>query len=540
MSFKVLPASIAASALLLAACDTGDRSPGGAAAASADRVSAAPDSGTASRAPAGIDWLDGDIDAAFSAAREAGEPVLLYWGAEWCPYCADLEAHVFSREDVRQKLELFVPVYLDGDDPGAQRWADTFGVVGYPTVLALAPDRTELARLAGGMDLTLYAEMLDLVLGDVRPIDDVLAASESGTLSADDCRRLAYNGWPLEDASAERRAYLARTLAGAAEACVHTGNVEPARLVAYAASFAIDLDDRDDGDASALAERLVAGVRRIVAEHELALSIADVLRELDERFFAAAQAAAPDAAARLLADWTAVMDAASNDDRYGYGDRLAALRSKIEAVAALDPAGVPDAMADDARRRADEALAAVGRSPARAGTANAAINLLVALGDLDHARAIAEHELELSSTPYYHMADLAWIDEMLGRYDAAIGWLEQAYRASRGPATRFQWGTNYVRGLLRMAPEDEAAIQAAAFEVLGELDGPGRLYQRSRGRLETLDASLREWNADGAHDDVIAALRTQMAGICSRIAEDEAEARAACTTFLADDAGRGG
>ena len=535
MTFKVLPASIAASSLLVAACDSADRSPGDAAALSPGQVSAPLDDSGALRAPAGIGWIDGDIDAAFSAARSNGKPILLYWGAEWCPYCADLEAHVFSRADVHQKLELFVPVYLDGDDAGAQRWGDRFGVFGYPTVLALAPDGTELARIAGGMDLTLYAEMLDLVLGDVRPIDDVLAASESGTLAADDCRRLAYNGWPLEDASAERRAYLARTLAQAAEACAHTGRVEPARLVAYAASFALE-----DGDkAFALGERLVDDVRRIVADRELALSIVDVLRELGESFFAAVQKLDPDGTAAFLADWTAVMDAASNDARYGHGDRLTALRSKVEAVAALAPDGVPEAMADDARRRAEDALAEVGRSPARAGTANAAINLLVALGDLDRARSIAEQELEHSSTPYYHMADLAWIDEMLGRYDSALDWLEQAYRASRGPATRFQWGTSYVRGLLRMAPEDETTIRAAALEVLGELDGPGRLYQRSRGRLETLDASLREWNADGAHDAVLAELRARMAGICERIGEDEADARAACAAFLTENAGRG-
>src|SRR5690606_42086030 len=179
----------------------------------------------------------------------------------------------------------------------------------------------------GGMDLTLYADMLDLVLGDIRPIDDVLAASESGTLSADECRRLAYNGWPLEDASAERRAFLARTLARAAEACAHTGDVEPARLVAYAASFA--LDDKDV--APALADRLVGDLRRIVAYRELALSIADVLREVDERFFAPVEELGPDAAATLLHDCTPVMDAASNDSRHATSDRLAALRSKVSA-----------------------------------------------------------------------------------------------------------------------------------------------------------------------------------------------------------------
>jgi len=534
MRLPARPASIASAygcALLLAACNAGDgpphgaRSPRSADMPAAAAVPAAPHPG----APEGIDWFGADIDSAFSAARSADKPVLLYWGAEWCPYCADLEAHVFSREDVRQKLELFVPVYLDGDDPGAQRWADAFGVAGYPTVLALAPDRTELARIAGGMDLTLYAEMLDLVLGDLRPIDDVLAASESGTLAADDCRRLAYNGWPLDDAASDRTAELAAALAAAAEHCTEAGDVERARLTAYAAAFAVAADG---GETEPLAETLVRQVRAIVADRALAVSIADVLRELDERYFAAARAVEPDAGRALLADWIAAMAAASTDPRYGQGDRLAALRSKVEAVAALDPAGVPASMADEARLRIDEAFAAVGRSPARAGTANAAINLLVALGELEPARAIAERELEHSSTPYYHMADLAWIDEMLGRYDDALSWLEQAYRTARGPATRFQWGTNYVRGLLRMAPDDEAAIRAAALEVLGELDGPDRIYRRSRGRLETLDASLREWNAGGEHDDVIAALRERMARICAGIPLDEAEARAACEAFL--------
>src|SRR5690606_35878419 len=85
MTFKVLPASIAASSLLVAACDSADRSPGDAAALSPGQVSAPLDDSGALRAPAGIGWIDGDIDAAFSAARSNGKPILLYWGAEWCP-----------------------------------------------------------------------------------------------------------------------------------------------------------------------------------------------------------------------------------------------------------------------------------------------------------------------------------------------------------------------------------------------------------------------------------------------------------------------
>jgi thioredoxin-like negative regulator of GroEL len=518
------PAASITVAVLAVACDQGVNLSADVDPADADPATAHPE------APPGIAWFGGGLDAAFDAADAADEPVLLYWGAEWCPYCADLEAHVFSREDVKQKLELFVPVYLDGDDPGAQRAADVFGVAGYPTVLALAPDRTELARIAGGMDLTQYAEMLDLVLGDLRPIDDIIGASETGPLSADDCRRLAYNGWPLADAASERTASLAATLADAAERCAGAGRIARARLIVYAMSFAV----AEDGDeALPLVEELVGEMRGIVADRKLAGAIADALRELDERYFAAARAHDPDGVRMLLDDWIAIMDAAATDPRYGHGDQLAAVRSKVEAVASLDPNGIPQQMTDDARRRIDEALAEVGRSAARAGTANAAINLLVAIGDLDRARAIAEEGLEISSTPYYHMADLAWIDEMLGRYDDAVAWLEKAYHASNGPATRFQWGTNYVRGLLRMRPEDDAAIRTAGLAVLSELDGSDRIYRRTRGRLETLDSSLREWNADGRHDDVIAALRGRMSEICTGIsAADEPDAHAACTAFL--------
>ena len=50
----------------------------------------------------------------FNWELRTAKPVFLYWGAEWCPPCHDLKAHVFSRSDFQQKLRQFVPVYLDG------------------------------------------------------------------------------------------------------------------------------------------------------------------------------------------------------------------------------------------------------------------------------------------------------------------------------------------------------------------------------------------------------------------------------------------
>jgi hypothetical protein len=135
------------------------------------------------------------------------------------------------------------------------------------------------------------------------------------------------------------------------------------------------------------------------------------------------------------------------------------------------------------------------------------------------------------------MADLAMLDERMGNTESAIAWLERAYLESQGPATRFQWGTNYVRGLIRMRPEDEALVRDAALAVLGELDGPNRIYRRSRARLESLDADLREWNADGAHAGAIAAIRQRMTAICAQVPPAEEVAAESCREFLAQDTG---
>ena len=78
----------------------------------------------------GIAWYEGNVDAAFAAGRASNKPVLLYWGAEWCPPCKQLKSAVFTRPDFIEKSRLFVAVHLDGDLPDAQKWGDVFRVTG--------------------------------------------------------------------------------------------------------------------------------------------------------------------------------------------------------------------------------------------------------------------------------------------------------------------------------------------------------------------------------------------------------------------------
>jgi hypothetical protein len=128
------------------------------------------------------------------------------------------------------------------------------------------------------------------------------------------------------------------------------------------------------------------------------------------------------------------------------------------------------------------------------------------------------------------MSDLAEIEESRGHKEAAVAWFARAYRESQGDATRFQWGVTYLRGLVRLEPADDAAILSAAHQVLGELDGAGRLYGRSETRLITLAKTLHAWNDAGQHTAAIQAVRAQVQGICAKLPTGD-PALATCARF---------
>ncbi len=498
--------------------------------------------------PKGVHWFEGDVDAAFASAREAHKPVFLYWGALWCPPCQELRATIFKRPDFLQRLELFVSVYLDGDSAGAQAWGEKFSVIGYPTVLVLRDDRAEIERVSGGMDLSRYAEVLDLAMKQMRPAREVLAQANrtETTLSAGDCRQLAYNGWPLDDAwiyHPESLDSLARDLAHAAKHCPLKLRAERARLrtlAALAALAALQSQEKDMGAGKPAAApvpvpKLVRNVLAILEDRPVALQVGEVLEELPPRFFALALAASggEKARAKLRSQWFAAMDAMAGDGRRSQAEQLYGLRGKLVGAKALDPQGrIAPELAQSALQRIDSALAQEHDPYRRASLVNSALNVLDVLGDEQRAHEILAGEIRTSAYPYYYMADLAEIEEKHGNKAGAIELLARAYQSAEGPATRFQWGTGYVRGLVRMAPQDEAAIRSAAQAVLAELDASGDLHGRTRRALERLGANLNDWNHDGTHAEAIAALRTLRDAICARIPEQDS-GHAACLSFLA-------
>ena len=520
--------AVLAAALALAAC--GRETPPVAATA-ATTAPTADHAGTASHLPAGIDWYAGDVDAAFAAAKAADKPLFLYWGAEWCPPCAQVKSTIFNRREFQDRSRLFLPVYLDGDTPSAQKQGERFGVVGYPTMILFRADGTEITRLPGGVDVERYAKILDVALADARPAGAGLAAATAGrAVSNGDWQLLAYYDWGTDFGRALPAADRAKTLRALAERCPADLPAECARL-----DFAF-LDAASGAKPSPL-----TGLDRAIARRELIAALASpavVEANVDNLLYGANDVIGllsdPGTAERrdLTRAWSAALDRVAAGEQ-SPADRLKTLRARVILVQ-LDAPGqpLPPALQREIRDAVARVDASVTDPYARQAAINAAVNLYFT-ADMDaDADRLLTVELGKTKQPYYFMLDLADIAQKAGRKQEAVQWLAKAYAGAEGPATRFQWGYNYLVGLLEMTPEDTVTIERTGLAVLGELDGsPDAFYQRTRIRLDELNGRLLEWGKDGERAAVVAKLRARTEQICAGLPDGDA-GRANCERFL--------
>jgi thioredoxin-related protein len=486
--------------------------------------------------PGNVAWQnaesDADIDHAFATAKAQNKPVLLYWGAVWCPPCNQLKATLFNRQDFAEQAKSFVAVHLDGDAPGAQKLGTHFKVVGYPTLILFSPDRKEITRLPGEVDAAQVMQLLQLGMASGRPFEQVLAEAKAGQpLSDGEWRLLAFYSWDTDAgkvvAPAERGAMLRKLVL----ACPGTDADACTRLALKS------IADSDEANAPAPDAATRARVLKVLADPAQSRTYMDVLNNGAPDIVTALQPKPGAERDQLVAAMNAALERLEADTTLSRADRMQALYARVDLARlgqpkeALHPK-LPPALVKEVRSAAATADREVTNSFERQSVITEAAQLLTEAGLWTDSDALLKSSLGKSHSPYYLMIELGGNARKQGRNAEALQWYQQAFDKSEGPATRLQWGSNYLGALVDLAPADAKRIEGAAHAVFAEAAAqPNAFYERSGRSLQRIGAKLVKWNADGKHQDVIDRLDAQLQGVCTRLPAGEPQ-RATCETVF--------
>ena len=483
-----------------------------------------------------VAWLsaaaDADIERAFAQAKAESKPVLLYWGATWCPPCNQLKATLFNRQDFAAQSKSFVAVFVDGDRPAAQKLGARFKVSGYPTLVLFTPGGSEITRLPGEADAPQVMALLQAGLAGGRPMAAVLADARAGKpVTANEWRMLSFHSWEIDEsglvAKADRPAVLAEL---AAKSPAGDGETTTRLwLKALAAS--------DDGKGVKPDAALRQRVQRVLAEAALARTHMDVL--INGAGDIVKVLSSDDSAERapLVAQFEAALARLQADATLSRGDRVSALIARVDlarlgqAKDATKPS-LPPALVQEVREMSARMDREIGDGYERMAVITAVAYLQGQAGLWTDSDALLKANLAKALSPYYLMSQLGSNAKKLGKKDEALRWYRQAYDKSEGPATRLQWGASYFSALVDLAPADASRIEKTAAKLFAEAaQDKGAFHERSARSLQRVGKKLGSWNTDGKHAAALKRLQAQLDGVCAKVEAADGQ-RATCEALL--------
>lgn len=469
----------------------------------------------------GIAWQvassDTEVDRAFALAKRTGKPVFLYWGAVWCPPCNQVKATLFSRPDFIERSRAFVPVYVDGDKPGAQKVASRFKVSGYPTMILFKPDGSEITRLPGEVDPQRYLITLSSALDAQLPVKDLVQrALGKQSLTPEQWRLLAFYSWETDHQQLVKAADVPLRLTELAAAVPANLPLVRDRL-AFKAVYA-----RADGDGGKPDAATLEGDRRAV---DRVLAAGAGSEELADLVFYYAEAVikylAPEGKERvaLAQRWEQAMDRMLSLQRFSPAVRIDALDSRVVLWKFQQGDTLDAAHRDQVQREVGQIVAQTTDRYERQAVIPSAAHVLTSAGLIDESDKLLKAELPRAVAPYYHMLVLAGNAKKRGDAKGALAWYEQAWRKSEGPATRLQWGSSYVSQVVDLTPTDVTRVSGAAGAVIAGLEPKNEtFFERNERSLQKMAKKLAVWQgSDPTRTKAVTKLKEQLAQVCAKL-----------------------
>jgi thioredoxin-related protein len=480
---------------------------------------------------------DADMARAFALARAEKKPVLLYWGATWCPPCNQLKATLFNRQDFASLARSFVAVNVDGDRPGAQKLGQRFKVSGYPTTVLFTAEGAEITRLPGEVDAPQALAVLQLGLAGGRPMKAVLAEALAGkTLTASDWRLLAFYSWETDEQQLVPKAEVPATLVRLAVGCPADDSGSATRL--WLKALASSDDSKGVKPDAALRER----VMQVLADPAQARTHMDVLTNSAPEMVRALEGDAEPSTSPLVMAFDAALKRLQSDMSLSRADRLGALNARVDLARigqSKDAVQVkmPEPLLQELRDHVGRADREITDGYERQAVITAAGHILGQAGLWAESEALLTANLAKSHSPYYLMSQLGSNARKQGRSDEALRWYGQAFDKSEGPATRLQWGSAYLSALVDLAPKDSGRIEKTAAQLLREAGQAKASFEgRSARSLQRASTKLLAWGAAPMHAAALRRLQTQRDALCAKLGGADSQ-RAVCTSLLKGKAG---
>jgi thioredoxin-related protein len=461
-----------------------------------------------------IQWFPGSVEEAFAHAAAEDKPLFLYWGAVWCPPCEEINQTVFKDPNFLAQSRLFVPVYLDGDTGRAQTWGEHFAVQGYPTMIIFNADGEETTRIPGAIEVERYNDVLRLSLNGLRKTSTLLqqALQEPAKLSAEDFTQLAYYSWDQENFDGEFEPTPAM-LSQLSRSADQAGNgLAASRLFLQSLVLSSKQEKPLDSEQQQQAQRQL---QSILADQQLVLGNFDFSMFWPEEVITLVTE--PGEGRRTLSkQWADSMAAVRQHPSLSKAEQLGSWYPQLHLYWLNNPEA--DSLPADVQSTVREHVSSMDentRGSARQTVINKAYQVLQAARLYGESREMLLAEIEKSESPWYFMSGLASLAEKQNDAAAATDWLKRAYDAAEGRATRFQWGVEYVTGLIRLQPERGEEMAGALSGLLDNLEQDEDVFAgRNFGRLQTLRTALGEWKEKEAADETVKSFNDRLRSAC--------------------------
>jgi thioredoxin-like negative regulator of GroEL len=108
----------------------------------------------------GVRWQELTVEEALTRAAEQETQVLIDVYATWCGPCQRLDAEVFPTEVAAAATSELISIRIDAEAGEGPQVLERFHVVGYPTLLLLSADGTEIDRVFGFLPAEEFASTL--------------------------------------------------------------------------------------------------------------------------------------------------------------------------------------------------------------------------------------------------------------------------------------------------------------------------------------------------------------------------------------------